>query len=283
MLDRRLAWLSVGASRTDLEAASSASLLHSIYGSQASQLPFSESESSLPATQSEFLPRTMSPAAQRRYPSRPRSSPAATLLAREQQKQAGASRPGGSVVGGRRLRPATARSGGVRPGSAAPRGRQRPSSAHPGVGGAAPSRRARPRTALGVVGACFCVVCLFVVCLLLCCFFCLHVFVVCLLVLFVCFHCCVGRSLHLCLLTSWLFVVFFLHVVCLLFWLFSLTTCHMKHVTVHVVCLFVCLFVFIDVCIDLPSIAEAPWSCWTWRRRRGRGCKWEPSGTPRHQ
>ena len=135
-----LPWLSFGASRTDLHEASSVSLLHSIYGSQVSQLTFSdyESETSLPGTQSEFLTGSSAVAQRRLY--RPKSSPAATLAAREQQKKQarpGSARPRGSHVHR------------GRPGSAA--SRQRPSSAFGGVGGAHSRQRSRPKTALGFV------------------------------------------------------------------------------------------------------------------------------------
>lgn len=133
MIDSRLPWLSVGASRTDLESTSSLSLLHSIYGSQVSQLPFSEnSETSLVEVRSDLLPSASPP---RHRLARPKSSPAASLVAREQQKRV--QRPGSALqrpsgaIGSRLRRPASSHPG------------RRPSSAYRGGGGA----RQRPNTA----------------------------------------------------------------------------------------------------------------------------------------
>ena len=179
MFDSRSPWYSVGqsASRTDLEAGSSVSLLQSIYGSQASQLPFSESESDvdLLATTSDYLPRNLrssSPALPQRRLARPKSSPARVIEARERQRSQQQSvegdsyygdgsavheaaprvrRPGSAVP---RQRPATARIARGRPASAAGRKLQRPSSAALGHfvgGGGASPKRTRPKTAMGLV------------------------------------------------------------------------------------------------------------------------------------
>ena len=182
MFDSRSPWYSGGHSRTDLEAGSSVSLLHSIYGSQASQLPFSEYDSDvdLLATKSDYIPanrRSSSPALPQRRLNRPKSSPASVIEARAQQRKQhlatsdgyggvveierttrGASamrRPGSAMV---RQRPGTATSrtriARGRPGSAAGSRAQRPSSAAPshfvGGGGASP-KRTRPKTAMGIV------------------------------------------------------------------------------------------------------------------------------------
>ena len=183
MFDSRSPWYSGGHSRTDLEAGSSVSLLHSIYGSQASQLPFSDYDSDvdLLATKSDYLPanrRSSSPALPQRRLTRPKSSPASVIEARAQQRKQhlatssggyggvveierttrGASamrRPGSAMV---RQRPGTATSrtriARGRPASAAGSRAQRPSSAAPshfvGGGGASP-KRTRPKTAVGIV------------------------------------------------------------------------------------------------------------------------------------
>jgi len=143
MIDSRMPWLSVGVSSTDLDSASSLSLLHSIYGSQASQLPFSdyESETSFLGTRSECPQTTAS--AQRRQ--RPKSSPAAALAAREQQQLRPVGAPGRPKTAGR---PTTARR--RRPTTAAPR---RASSAVPGRRGGRAGWE-RPKTALGMVRDC---------------------------------------------------------------------------------------------------------------------------------
>ncbi len=152
-MDSKLAWYSVGASSTQLDAgASSYSLLHSIYGSQVSQLPFSDfdSEASLIATRSEqHVNSRISPTPRRRL-TRPKSSPASVIAAREQLK----SKPT------QQARPGSALNRQPRPGSAARRivrGRPasaavgRPSSAASAMrGGSSPSRR-RPKTAMGFV------------------------------------------------------------------------------------------------------------------------------------
>lgn len=149
MIDSRMPWLSVGVSSTDLDSASSLSLLHSIYGSQASQLPFSdyESETSFLGTRSECPQTTAS--AQRRQ--RPKSSPAAALAAREHQQLRPVGAPGRPTTAGRPAtagRPTTARR--RRPTTAAPR---RPSSAVPGRRGGRAGWE-RPKTALGMVRDC---------------------------------------------------------------------------------------------------------------------------------
>ncbi len=156
-----MAWYSVGASSTQLDNASSSySLLQSIYGSQASQLPLSdyESETSLIATQSEQRVTTnYSPIARRRL-SRPKSSPASVITAREQlrSKPQQPTRPVSALNRQQRPGSATHRIARGRPSSAAV-GRPssaavgRPSSAVSAVrGGASPSRR-RPKTAMGFV------------------------------------------------------------------------------------------------------------------------------------
>lgn len=143
MANSRLAWMSVGASQTDLDSDSSSTLLHSIYGSQLSRLSFCDSEASLVSSQSECTGAGLQ--GQRR---RPKSSPAANYLARERQKER---RPGSSVNVRPTQRPVTARAGGRRPPSAA--WRQRPASARPGVGVASGGRLRRPQTALGMVSA----------------------------------------------------------------------------------------------------------------------------------
>ena len=152
MADSRLAWLSVGASRTDIDSGSSASLLHSIYGSQLSQLPFSPSEACLAPTNGHAEPHQ-----QRRALRRPKSSPAASYVARERQKDR-AQRPASALrppsVVRPVQRPGTARAGSGswrRPPSAAAARQQRPSSAKPRVGGAGGARLLRPHSALGVV------------------------------------------------------------------------------------------------------------------------------------
>lgn len=181
MFDSRSPWYSVGqsASRTDLEAGSSISLLHSIYGSQASQLPFSDCESDvdLLATTSDYLPRNLrssSPVLPQRRLARPKSSPACVIEARErlrrqQQSAEGEDyygdgsvheaplrvrRPGSAVP---RQRPGTARIARGRPASAVGRRLQRPTSAAPGHfvgGGGASPKRTRPKTAMGLVREC---------------------------------------------------------------------------------------------------------------------------------
>ena len=152
MIDSRMPWLSVGAgSSTDLGSGSSLSLLHSIYGSQASQLPFSDSD---------LGPRSpLTPASATSWRQRPKSSPAATLAARTRsrlQPQPGGAtgRPTTARPGTATGRPTTARPGTAtgrpttarsrRPVSSLPR---RPQSAFPGKRGGG----ARPKTAVGVV------------------------------------------------------------------------------------------------------------------------------------
>ena len=175
MFDSRSPWYSGGRSRTDLDAGSSVSLLNSIYGSQASQLPFSEggeSDIDLLATKSDYLPpnlRSSSPALPQRRLARPKSSPARVIEARERQIRQLSDGVGESYGGEAtrvrrpssampRQRPGTAsgrtRLARGRPGSAAASRPQRPSSAAPshflGGGGASP-KRSRPRTAMGIV------------------------------------------------------------------------------------------------------------------------------------
>ena len=181
MFDSRSPWYSGGHSRTDLDAGSSLSLLHSIYGSQASQLPFSDCDSDvdLLATKSDYLPRNLrssSPVLSQRKLARPKSSPASVIEARERQRRqyqqatteeaglydvqestaARVRRPASAMP---RQRPGTAsgraRIARGRPTSAVGGGRQqRPSSAAPGHflgrGGASP-KRSRPKTAMGIV------------------------------------------------------------------------------------------------------------------------------------
>ncbi len=147
-----MAWYSVGASSTQLDNASSSySLLYSIYGSQASQLPLSDydSEASLIATQSEQrVSSHYSPTPQRRL-SRPKSSP--SVMAARDQLRSKPQQP---------TRPGSALSRQQRPGSAArriARGRPasavvgRPSSAASAVKGEASPSRRRPKTAMGFV------------------------------------------------------------------------------------------------------------------------------------
>ena len=180
MFDSRSPWYSGGHSRTDLEAGSSISLLHSIYGSQVSQLPFSDYDSDvdLLATKSDYLPsnrRSSSPALPQRRLARPKSSPASVIEAREQQRRqhlatsdgygvvemereahgAAMRRPGSAMV---RQRPGTASSrtriARGRPMSAVGSRAQRPSSAatsHFVGGGGASPKRTRPKTAMGIV------------------------------------------------------------------------------------------------------------------------------------
>lgn len=132
MIDSQMPWLSVGASSTDLDSSSSLSLLHSIYGSQASQLPFSESDTSITGTRSEA---PLIPALAADWRQRPKSSPAATLASRARERHQ--LRPGGTADRSTALRSR-------RPASSAPR---RPPSAVPGR----KEGRARPKTALGMV------------------------------------------------------------------------------------------------------------------------------------
>ena len=183
MFDSRSPWYSGRQSRTDLEAGSSVSLLHSIYGSQVSQLPFSDYDSDvdLLTARSDYLPgadrRSSASALPQRRLTRPKSSPASVIEAREQQRrqQLATSSDYGVVELESTIHVATSR----RPGSAMPRGRprpgtassrtriargrpasavgsraQRPFSAAPshfvGGGGASP-KRSRPKTAMGVV------------------------------------------------------------------------------------------------------------------------------------
>lgn len=106
MIDPRLPWLSPSGNRTELESSSSLSLLHSIYGSQVSQVlqASDDSETNLFATSSE------SPAqVNRHFPAqcrsrRPMSSPAATRLEREKR-----TRPSLRPASALRNRPLTAR------------------------------------------------------------------------------------------------------------------------------------------------------------------------------
>lgn len=106
MIDSKLPWLSSSGNRTDLDSSSSLSLLHSIYGSQVSQVlqASDDSETNLFATSSES-PRYVNqhfPAQCR--PRRPMSSPAATRLEREKK-----TRPSLRPASALRNRPQTAR------------------------------------------------------------------------------------------------------------------------------------------------------------------------------
>ena len=90
----RMPWYSMGSRiNNEMDSSSSASLLHSIYGSQASQLTFSDhpSEYSLSgATNVYSLPGRGNSVTtlQRRSNSRPKSSPVHAITAREQQRKA---------------------------------------------------------------------------------------------------------------------------------------------------------------------------------------------------
>ena len=88
----RQAWLAVpGGSRHDIESSgSSASLLHSIYGSQASQLPISEysSETSWGKSQTDLAgTKSLAGLPRRAGRARPMSSPASVLAARQTQRR----------------------------------------------------------------------------------------------------------------------------------------------------------------------------------------------------
>ena len=89
----RLPWLSVGSSSSELESVSSVSLLHSIYGSQVSQILLASDDSNA------GLPQRLEPTADRSR--RRKSSPAVTRLERDQR-----SPPAADVAF--RARPATA-------------------------------------------------------------------------------------------------------------------------------------------------------------------------------
>ena len=123
MIDSKLPWLSSGGNRTDLDSSSSLSLLHSIYGSQVSQVlqASDDSETNLFATSSES-PRHVD----QHFPAqcrsrRPMSSPAATRLEREKK-----TRPSLRPASALRNRPQTAR-------------------VHP-----RPTPAGRPKTAIGI-------------------------------------------------------------------------------------------------------------------------------------
>jgi hypothetical protein len=90
----RLPWLSVSSKSSELESVSSVSLLHSIYGSQVSQILLASDDSDA------RLPQRLEPTADRSR--RPKSSPAVTRLERLQR-----STPSADVAF--RARPATAR------------------------------------------------------------------------------------------------------------------------------------------------------------------------------
>lgn len=90
----KLAWYSVGStspSNLDLNSSSSASLLHSIYGSQVSQLPFSDygsensflGDANLLSNKSGSLTNLQ----KKRCNVRPKSSPVSAMAAREQQRK----------------------------------------------------------------------------------------------------------------------------------------------------------------------------------------------------
>jgi len=88
----RQAWLTVpGGSRHDIESSgSSASLLHSIYGSQASQLPISDygSETSWGKSHTDLAgAKSFTSLPRRTGRSRPMSSPASVLAARQAQRK----------------------------------------------------------------------------------------------------------------------------------------------------------------------------------------------------
>ena len=151
MIDSRMPWLTVGSgSTTDLDSASSLSLLHSIYGSQASQLPFSETD---------LGPRSpLAPASATPWRQRPKSSPAATLAARTRDRllQPGGAtgRPTTARPGSSTCRPTTARPGTATGRPSAARSRRPASSVPRRPQSAFPVRRgggARPKTAVGMV------------------------------------------------------------------------------------------------------------------------------------
>ena len=116
----RLPWLSVGSSLSDLESASSVSLLHSIYGSQVSQILLASDDSDVGLSRPVGGQEPVLSADRSR---RPKSSPAVTRLERQQRWM-----PSSDVAF--RARPATARvrsrqtsfvqGGGGRPKSALP-------------------------------------------------------------------------------------------------------------------------------------------------------------------
>lgn len=161
----RQPWLAATGSCHEVEScSSSASLLHSIYGSQVSQLPFSDYSSEMGERRSQIelnLAVRSSKSATSlngRTCSRPKSSPARVLAAREQLRrkisstssedtlvvsqtsiQSGGKSevPQGGRLVGRTRRP-------IRPGSATVSVRRRPPSA-------SAYQRSRPKTALGVV------------------------------------------------------------------------------------------------------------------------------------
>ena len=106
-VDGRLPWLSLGGARTELESVSSLSLLHSIYGSQVSQVLLA-SEDSDPSF---FNPRRAQegPVATR-HSARPKSSPAICRFERDKRRHT--SLQPASAAGQKRqlrARPATAR------------------------------------------------------------------------------------------------------------------------------------------------------------------------------
>ena len=106
-VDGRLPWLSLGGARTELESVSSLSLLHSIYGSQVSQILLA-SEDSDPS----FLNprRAQEGPVATRHSARPKSSPAICRFERDKRGQT--SLQPASAAGQKRqlrARPATAR------------------------------------------------------------------------------------------------------------------------------------------------------------------------------
>ena len=111
MADGRLPWLSLGGAsyRTELESVSSLSVLHSIYGSQVSQvlLASEDSDSSL-LNQSRGAQE--SPVATQGHSARPKSSPAICRFERDKRRQTNL-QPASAAGPKRQLRarPATAR------------------------------------------------------------------------------------------------------------------------------------------------------------------------------
>ena len=85
-------WYSSGSGDTDATSSSSASLLHSIYGSQASQLLFSDHRSTGEGVRSEAATTNFRQRAPRL---RPKSSPASTMATRQRRQQL---RPAVAVV-----------------------------------------------------------------------------------------------------------------------------------------------------------------------------------------
>ena len=122
-IEPRLPWLSAGGSHSELESASSLSLLHSIYGSQVSQvlLASDDSDTSLLAVRSDTRWAQERPTLDARS-GRPKSSPAATRLEREKRKRASLRPASAQHHPVPRARPVTAR---ARPATARAAGRPR--------------------------------------------------------------------------------------------------------------------------------------------------------------